>query len=223
MINRTYITQTGDIKGHQLICDTFPLKLMRNEVVTESVNGVKQKVLKLGGRFQMADELNANQRIYPQTVLEQAVEQIQDDIKARGVLGEYEHPVDAKIHLERVSHLISKLWMEGREVFGECEVLERLPFGKQLRGLIESNVRIGISSRGVGDMESSLHEGEECYKVLPGYAFVTFDCVADASVPGATLTVKESRDRLNKAINFKENREKNILKVIREILRKSKK
>jgi hypothetical protein len=222
-MNRGYIARTGDTGSRELIRDVYTIDIMRNEVVTESVGGVNRKVLKVGGRFQFANRLNANQRIYPRAVLEQAIEEIQDDVKARGVLGEYDHPPDAKIHLDRVSHLITKLWMEGDEVYGECEVLEKLPLGAQLKGLIESGVRIGISSRGVGDMESSIHEGDECYKVLPGYQFVTFDMVAEPSVHGSYMTVKEGKERRRKSVlkrrNMREERERQILKTVKNILR----
>jgi hypothetical protein len=104
---------------------------------------------------------------------------------------------DAKIHLDRVSHLITKLWMEGPKVYGEAEILHNLPLGAALRGLFEHKVRVGISSRGVGDMEVAESQGREIYRVMPGYAFVTWDAVAEPSVSGAVLNIQEG---LNKKI-----------------------
>lgn len=99
---------------------------------------------------------------------------------------------DAKIHLDRVSHLMTNVWMEGRKVFGEAEILHKLPCGACLRGLFEHKVRVGISSRGVGDMEVvSESNGQETYRVLPGYTFVTWDAVAEPSVNGAILNIQE--------------------------------
>lgn len=177
------------VKG-QLLVDTIPFKILRKErVMSEDIHGNSSPVLRIGGQFQRAGRPNANGRIYPLDVLAEAVERLQEDIKARRVMGEYDHPPDAKIHLDRVSHLITKLWMEGDVVFGEAEVLEKTLLGSQLKGLIESKVNIGISSRGVGDMETTIHENEEYYKVLPGYSFVTFDMVAEPSVHGSYMSV----------------------------------
>lgn len=177
------------VKG-QLLVDTIPFKILRKErVMSEDIHGNSSPVLRIGGQFQRAGRPNANGRIYPLDVLAEAVERLQEDIKARRVMGEYDHPPDAKIHLDRASHLITKLWMEGDVVFGEAEVLEKTLLGSQLKGLIESKVNIGISSRGVGDMETTIHENEEYYKVLPGYSFVTFDMVAEPSVHGSYMSV----------------------------------
>lgn len=102
---------------------------------------------------------------------------------------------DAKIHLDRCSHLITKLWMEGKKVYGQAEVLHLLPCGAMLRGLFEHKVRVGISSRGVGDMEVQEQNGHETYRVMPGYAFVTFDAVAEPSVGGAILNITEGLNK----------------------------
>jgi hypothetical protein len=107
---------------------------------------------------------------------------------------------DAKIHLDRVSHVITKLWMEGRKVYGEAEILHKLPLGACLRGLFEHKVEVGISSRGVGDMEIVESNGREVYRVMPGYAFVTWDAVAEPSVSGAILGIQESLQKKLKPI-----------------------
>lgn len=103
---------------------------------------------------------------------------------------------DAKIHLDRVSHLITKLWMEGDYVYGEAEVISGTDQGKNLTALLEAGVRIGISSRGVGDMEV-VNEGmeDEKYIVQPGYRFVTFDVVGEPSIEEAVMSVMESRNK----------------------------
>ena len=124
-INRNAIAQTGQIPpGLQLFQDDYPLEIVdTKKIMSESVNGTKVPVMRLTGVFQRADEKNANGRIYPAGVLKQAIEDMQESVKGRRVLGEYDHPTDAKIHMERVSHLITKLWMEGKVVYGEIEVL----------------------------------------------------------------------------------------------------
>jgi len=215
-ISRHSVSQTGHLGGHALIQDSFPLTVTRKErVMTEDAHGNNVPVLRIGGQFQKAGSPNANGRIYPQSILHKAVSEIQEDVKARRVLGEYDHPPDAKIHLDRVSHLITKLWMEGDTVFGECEILENTTHGHQLKALFEANVNIGISSRGVGDMETTIHEGEEYYQVLPGYTFVTFDIVAEPSVYGSYMSVLESKDRLK--TGRRDHRRNNEEKAINEM------
>ena len=222
LISRHSVSQTGQLGGHTLLCDSFPLKILKKErVMSEDINGKKVPVLRIGGQFQVAGLPNANGRIYPASVLSKAVSEIQEDIMARRVLGEYDHPPDAKIHLDRVSHLITKLWMEGNTVFGECEVLENTTHGHQLKALFEAGVNIGISSRGVGDMETTIHEGEEYYQVMDGYTFVTFDIVAEPSVYGSYMSVVESKDPLKSGRrNLRRDRENKAAAEMRDFFKK---
>lgn len=194
IINRGVIAETGVIPaGMQLIRDTFPFKIIdRKNTVVEDRNGREVQVMRVTGLFQEGDRENANQRLYStRDVLTPAVQSIQEDVSGRAVMGEYDHPADAKIHLDRVSHLITKIWMDGRKVFGEAEILHKLPLGACLRGLFEHKVRVGISSRGVGDMEVVESHGQQVYRVMPGYSFVTWDAVAEPSVNGAILNIQE--------------------------------
>lgn len=218
-INRGIIAETGMIPaGLQLIQDVFPFEVIdRKETVTEDVNGREVPVMRVTGLFQMGDKENANQRLYSTSdVLAPAVRSIQEDVTNRAVMGEFDHPADAKIHLDRVSHLITKIWMDGRKVFGEAEILHKLPCGACLRGLFEHKVRVGISSRGVGDMEVTEHQGQQIYRVMPGYSFVTWDAVAEPSVNGAILQIQES---LNKRLRpIKESKNKFSREVYQNLL-----
>jgi hypothetical protein len=206
--------KTGEIGNHTLLQDSMPLKLL-DAPITESRKGMGV-IMRLGGQFQYADRPNANGRIYPYDILENAVTEIQEDLKARRVMGEFDHPPDAKIHLDRVSHLLTRLWMENAIVYGEMEILEKTPMGAIAKALIESKVQLGISSRGVGDMETTFHEGKELYQVLPGFTFVTFDIVAEPSVQGSYLSLRESRDRLLKKL--KSTAPKNIREEAEQML-----
>ena len=221
MISRSIVSKTGQVGPHQLLQDSVPLKLVKAEtVMLEDANG-KRPVMRLNGRFQFGGKPNSNGRIYGPDILNHAVSEMQDDVSSRRVLGEFDHPADAKIHLDRVSHLITKIWMEGNEVLGELEILDKTPCGLILKGLVESGVCIGISSRGVGDMEPTMMEGQEYFKVLPGFTFVTFDIVAEPSVQGSFLSVMESRDRLLKDKKTQEtlkSREHDVLKAVHNIL-----
>lgn len=207
-------------KTECLIQDVMPLQILRRErIVVEDSNGGKLPILKIGGQFQKAGVPNSNGRIYPRNVLEEAVDSIQEDLKKRSILGEFDHPADAKIHLDRVSHLITKLWMEkDGTVYGEAEVLEKTHFGSQLKALIEHKIPVAISSRGVGDMETTIYEGEEYYSVLPGFSLVTFDIVGTPSVKGSIMSVMESK-QINNRKDAKKQREQEILKAIKSILK----
>ncbi len=194
---RQQIATTGNLpQGTQLFQDAMPLKIKdMKSVVSEAMGG--KPVLRITGVFQKAEDKNQNGRIYPRSVLESAVKSLQEDIPNRCVMGEFDHPPDAKIHLDRVSHLITKVWMEGNYVYGEAEVLEKMPYGGQLAALLRSNVQVGISSRGVGDMEV-VNEGmaDESYVVQEGYEFVTWDVVGEPSVQEATMNVMEAKNRV---------------------------
>lgn len=196
-INRGMIAETGQIPpGLKFIRDTYSLRLLDTKRgIVEGKNGREETTFKITGLFQEAGKENANGRIYPRDVITKAVENLQEDLDRRSVLGEFDHPPDAKIHLDRLSHLVTKVWMEGNKVYGEAEVLDSQPLGRCLRGLFEQKVTVGISSRGVGDMEVRESNGEEYYEVLPGYSFVTWDAVAEPSVSGANLNVMEGVDR----------------------------
>lgn len=193
MFNRGLVAQTGCIpEGAMLLQDVWPLVIKdRKQVVSESIAG-GAPATRVTGVFQVADDTNANGRVYRHSILREAVEAIQEDISNRSVWGEFDHPPDAKIHLDRISHLITKVWMEGKSVFGEAEIIDDLPHGAQLNTLLRHG-RIGISSRGIGDMEIRDNGGEELYYVTEGYRFVTWDAVAEPSVTGAILQLVEGK------------------------------
>jgi hypothetical protein len=191
--NRGLTAQTGLLpEGMQLLQDVWPLKIVdTKQVIGEGVLG-GAPITRVTGIFQVADDLNANGRIYPRPVVREAVEAIQEDLANRSVWGEFDHPADAKIHLERISHLLTKIWMEGKNVYGEAEIIDELPYGQQLKTLIKRG-RIGISSRGIGDMDVRDQGGQETYYVTEGYRFVTWDAVAEPSVTGAILHICEGK------------------------------
>lgn len=129
------------------------------------------------GKFQEAEAVNKNKRMYPFTVLESNVKALNECVKARGLVGELDHPEDSIIHFEKASHVITRLWWEGNVMMGEGEILNT-PHGKILKALINDGVRVGISSRGVGNgkvNENGILVIGESYKLI------TFDAVADPS------------------------------------------
>jgi hypothetical protein len=180
--------------GMSLLTEHTDFKIVHAK---EAVSKSGKKRMRLTGIVQKADVVNENGRIYKSKILQEAVEAIQPAIKSRKILGQLDHPEDAKIHMDRVSHLMTKVWMEGKNVLGELEVIEDMPCGQMLAALIRADVTVGISSRGIGDMKPSMTEGmQEAYEVMPGYRFVTWDTVAEPSVKEAELSVMESKQRI---------------------------
>jgi hypothetical protein len=203
------IAKTGQVpSGMRLMSEETEFKVAKTREVT---NDSGKKVMRLTGIIQKADSFNENGRIYSRSILSEAVESIQEAVKRRKVMGELDHPEDAKIHIDRVSHLMTKVWMEGNNVLGELEVIEEMPCGQMLAALVRAGVTVGISSRGVGDMKPTMTEDQEAFEVLPGFRFVTWDTVAEPSVKEAELSVMESKQR--KLLN-KKNAESQLLKEI---------
>lgn len=176
-------------KSHRRM--TLPLLESKGKVTNEDKDW---PVLRCTGVFQRSDEKNANGRIYPHSVLTDAVKRLNKVLEERhGIMGEFDHPPDAKIHLDRVSHLITKLYMDGKTVVGELESIndDRCPCGAMLSCYLDRGIQIGISSRGVGDMELVRVQNEDAYKVQPGFELITFDAVAEPSVSGTQLEISE--------------------------------
>ena len=208
----------------RIIRDTTPFRTMKvDRVLREDVDktGNKRKVMRLTGLIQKADHLNENGRLYPYEVMKEAINELKAPVETRMVLGELDHPDDAKIHTENACILLTRCWMEDKNVFGQFEVLEGMPKGQMLKSLIEQGVTVSISSRGVGDIETDLMEdGNEVNKVLPGFRFVTFDAVLEPSVSGTALSIMEAknRDKNRKLVSERIAKEKMLLKAVKEIL-----
>lgn len=141
----------------------------------ESATG--EKSLYLEGIFIQGDLKNQNGRVYPAPEISTAVDDINHRIKSGySVLGEVDHPEELSINLDRVSHMISNMWMNGSNGYGRIKILPT-PMGKIIQTLLESEVRLGVSSRGSGNLD---HAGN-----VTDYEIVTVDIVANPSAPEA--------------------------------------
>lgn len=124
---------------------------------------------------------NANQRVYPVDEIERAVKTLNDQIQnGYSVLGEVDHPDDLKVNLDRVSHMITNMWMEGPNGYGKMKILPT-PMGNLIRTMLESGVKLGVSSRGSGNVDDRTGEVAE-------FEIITVDIVAQPSAPGAYPT-----------------------------------
>lgn len=141
--------------------------------LNESANGATR----FRGKFQEANQVNKNKRMYPMDVLASNVDKLVETVQQRGLFGELDHPTDSIVHLANASHLVTKLWWEGNVLMGEGEVLNT-PSGKVLKSLIDAGVRVGISSRGVGNGQVN---NEGVLVIGESYKLITFNAVADPS------------------------------------------
>lgn len=125
---------------------------------------------------------NANQRVYPVNEIGRAVKTLNDQISGGySVLGEVDHPEGLNINLDRVSHMISEMWMDGPNGYGKLKILPT-PMGNLVKTMLESGVKLGVSSRGSGNVKED-GSGE-----VSDFEIITVDVVAQPSAPGAYPT-----------------------------------
>ena len=138
------------------------------------------KSLHLNGICIQGDIRNANQRVYSSQEIGRAVKTLNEQIAGGySVLGEVDHPQDLKINLDRVSHMITKMWMDGPNGYGKLKILPT-PMGQLIQSMLEAGVKLGVSSRGSGEVDSG---GK-----VQGFEIITVDIVAQPSAPGAYPT-----------------------------------
>jgi len=168
------------------------------KIVLESEDVGGKKSLHLNGICIQGDIRNANQRIYSSQEIGKAVKTLNEQISGGySVLGEVDHPQDLKINLDRVSHMITKMWMDGPNGYGKLKILPT-PMGQLIQSMLEAGVKLGVSSRGSGEVDGSGNE--------QGFEIITVDVVAQPSAPGAypTPVYEHLMNTLggNKAINL---------------------
>ena len=159
-------------------------------------------------KLQEADVENGNGRVYPRQVLMREIENYQKIVQDRRALGECDHPDDSIVNLKNASHMVNRIWWEGNDVNGTIKVLNT-PAGNILRGLYESGVKFGFSSRALGSLQEGKGGAQE---VQDDLQLICFDAVSEPSAPGAyILEGKEAKelvnnvftkgDRINRALN----------------------
>ncbi len=151
------------------------------EVLTEA-NTKGGKDYKIKGVFMQADIKNRNGRVYPVATLSKEVSRYTTEyINKRRAFGELGHPDGPTVNLERVSHMITSLKPEGKNFIGEAKVMDT-PYGKIVKNLIDEGAQLGVSSRGMGSIQSS-SQGNVVGKDF--YLATAADIVADPSAPDA--------------------------------------
>lgn len=149
------------------------------KIVVESADdGKGGKSLYMVGKFLGGAQVNENGRVYPAHEIKNAVADLNETVKGgNSILGEVDHPEGLNINLDRVSHMITNMWMEGADGYGKLKIIPT-PMGQLVSTMLESGVKLGVSSRGSGNVsESTGHVSD--------FKIVTVDIVAQPSAPGA--------------------------------------
>jgi len=147
-------------------------------VVLENANEGKDLYLK--GIIIQGGIRNANQRVYPVDEIGRAVKTLNDQISGGYTpLGEVDHPEGLNINIDRVSHMITECWMDGSNGYGKLKILPT-PMGQLVKTMLEAGVKLGVSSRGSGEVDGTGNVAD--------FEIITVDVVAQPSAPGAYPT-----------------------------------
>jgi hypothetical protein len=205
----TRLLNTYDVFDYKVVTEVVKPATIVEDSSGRKIEMPAVKKVMMQGVLQKADTLNQNGRIYPLKLLEREVRNYQKFIAENRALGELDHPDSSVVNLKNVSHLIKEAHMEGDVVYGTAEILDT-PSGKILQSLVESGVKLGISSRGVG---STKKQGDY-HIVQDDFQLICWDYVSEPSTPGAFMIPEGKRineselkrifnksDRIDRALN----------------------
>ena len=183
----------------QLLVDYLPFEITAN-AVNESIAKNNGKLI-VTGILQRAESKNQNGRIYPkETLVREAKKYSETFIKQHRALGELDHPESSVVNLQNASHNITEMGWSGDNLIGTVEVLGT-PAGNILKELFKAGIKLGISSRGLGSVETVTEEGADiddipAQEVQPDFELIAFDFVSNPSTQGAFMfPMKESVDK----------------------------
>ncbi len=184
----------------ELKCDDRGCQDLLNE---SEKRMVKEGFLVFPAKLQQCDAKNGNGRTYPRDVLQREIENYQKLVKDNRALGECDHPDDSVINLKNASHMVTRIWWNGDDVLGTIKVLQT-PSGKILRGLYDSGVKFGFSSRALGSLkEGKDGVGDSVQIVQPDLQLICFDAVSEPSAPGAwMLPSKNINIKMNEGLQL---------------------
>ena len=176
----------------QLLVDYLPFEIKPEQIVESMKENHGRLVVR--GVLQRAESKNQNGRVYPREVLMREVKKYAKEfIGQNRAMGELDHPESSVVNLANVSHNIKEMHWEGDNLLGTVEVLST-PSGNILTELFKSGIKLGISSRGMGSVETVSEAGDEpSQEVQPDFELIAFDFVSNPSTHGAFMyPMKES-------------------------------
>ena len=174
------------------------------EYIVEEGNSKDQKNFFIKGPYMMAEGVNRNKRIYPLEEMQREVKRYENlMVKTGRAMGELNHPTTADVDLERACHLVTEMSQDGNVFYGKSKVLST-PTGMIVRSLINDGVRVGMSSRALGNLIPE--SGQDGVNRVKDFKLVAIDCVADPSFPKAFVNgILESKQYVvNKYGQFEE-------------------
>jgi len=166
---------------------------------------INEGELIMAGVMQRADAENGNGRVYPEDILRREIQNYKKIVGENRALGELDHPDSSVVELKNASHIVTEIEMRGKDVIGKVKVLDT-PSGKILKDLIRGGVKLGISSRGLGSVKSSVGKN----LVQEDFQLICFDFVSDPSTVGAFMIAEGKNvksniftrsDRINRVLN----------------------
>ena len=188
----------------QVLIETIPFSVAPIQL-TEGLKAPSGNPL-VEGILATAEVKNGNGRYYPKELWEREISKYQDLVKENRATGELDHPDSSIINLKNVSHIIRDLWWDGDQVIGKIEILPTVS-GNILKALIENNVQVGVSSRGMG----SLKQVGEVLEVQDDFELLCWDFVSTPSNPGSYMHLTEGK--VQQIDSYKE-----VNNIVREIL-----
>ena len=159
------------------------------------------------GILATAEVKNGNGRYYPRELWEREIDKYMESVSQNRALGELDHPESSIINLKNVSHNITEMWWDGDEVYGKIEILPT-PSGNILKALIENNITVGVSSRGMG----SLEDRGGVLEVQSDFELLCWDFVSTPSNPGSYM------HNINEGKEYQINPYNKVNSIITEIL-----
>jgi hypothetical protein len=183
--------------NRELLVDYLPFEITR-EQINESMKENKGRLV-VRGVLQRAEAKNQNGRVYPKEVLMREAKKYSESfIKEQRALGELDHPESSVVNLQNVSHNIKEMHWNNHDLVGTVEVLGT-PAGNILTELFKAGIKLGISSRGMGSVETVSEAGnDDTQEVQPDFELIAFDFVSNPSTQGAFMyPMQESVDRQN--------------------------
>lgn len=177
----------------QLLIDHISTIQVPKQKLIESFNTLNGRMI-VSGVVQRADVPNQNGRVYPRRVLERELNKYQQKIEGKSAFGELDHADANVVNMKNVSHHFTELWWQGNDMMGKVEIFDT-PCGRILKEIISAGCTVGISSRGMGSVQS-INEGEdgEFVEVLDDFELLCWDFVSDPSTHQAYMyPVSESK------------------------------
>lgn len=175
-----------NMNDKQLLVNCITFEFVKDNLFEEAIRTDGRRLV-VKGILQRAAIKNQNGRVYPkETLFRESKKYEENFIKERRALGELDHPESSVVNLQNVSHNVVEMHWEGDDLIGTIEVLTT-PNGNILKELFKANIRLGISSRGLGTVNKSMSEGAEADVVQDDFELIAFDFVSNPSTRGAFM------------------------------------